>query len=86
MDYMEIKASGSKRDIILTAENEDIDLHRPNGMLLSNAQQQQEFPGDTGLQFLERLTDLEVRWPGSERVTIGRPSHVSSRSSVGYYR
>lgn len=78
MDYIQIIRNEDTQDVVLIAENEDADFYRPNGALYSNVQQQLEYPGDRGFEFLEELEDRTVLWPGSAHVKYGQQSRVRS--------
>ena len=68
MDVMTVQVAGDEMALILTAENEDADLDRPSGTLYSNAQQQADYPGDKGFEYL-KFGETQIRWPGSSFVT-----------------
>lgn len=45
---------------------------RDSAVLVTNAQQQRRYPGDTGMQYTTRISDLTVSWGGGKTV-VGRP-------------
>lgn len=67
MDVMTARVEGDESSITLTAENEDVDFHRPNGKMYSHAQQSVEYPGDTGCIFLDRVEGMVLEWPTGVR-------------------
>ena len=71
IDILEIAVDSNEKRVSLTAENEDVDFERPNGSLYAHAQQIQDYPGDTGLQFLESIERAEVRWPSKDTRSYG---------------
>lgn len=62
MDVMKIVDDGNKIDIMLRAENALIVLERPLDTKYTPEDQQREFPGDTGLNFMTDNQNKEVVW------------------------
>lgn len=64
MDVMTFTASGaSARTITLTAESDNADRRRPRFGLLTDADQQARYPGDTGLRFRPTMRFKTLRQP-----------------------
>lgn len=64
MDLMTYKAAGpGSRTITLTAEGENADRRRPRFGLLTNADQQARYPGDTGLKLRASMKTRYNRTP-----------------------
>lgn len=61
MDTMPIKLD--KESVVgLTIESRLADLFRPRVIRFNNAEQQQLFPGDKGLEFVEEMVEKEIAW------------------------
>jgi hypothetical protein len=64
MDVMTFKATGpASRQITLTAEGENADRRRPRFGLMTDADQQARYPGDTALRFRPGLRLKTLRQP-----------------------
>jgi hypothetical protein len=62
MDTMSIEDGADTGTISITAESQLIDLHRPREFRYTHQDQQNEYPGDLGLNFVVGLQDKEVSW------------------------
>ena len=62
MDAMPISMEGGKAVITLTAESRLADWGRPRVRRYNDADQQAAYPGDLGLQFVERMVEKELIW------------------------
>lgn len=62
MDVMEIEDSGDTATIRLTGENRLIDLNRPRSRRYTHEDQQIEYPGDLGLEYVPGLQDKKLYW------------------------
>lgn len=61
MDTMAVEI-GKTATITLSAESRLADLERPRVRRYNDADQQQEYPGDLGLQFVEKMVEKELLW------------------------
>jgi len=61
MDTMSIEI-GDSASILLAVENRLADWHRPRIRRFTHEDQQQEYPGDTGLEYVAKIEDLEIVW------------------------
>jgi hypothetical protein len=48
--------------ITITAETEMARFFRSNGRQFTDEDQQEEYSGDTGFQFLDQMIDIDLRW------------------------
>lgn len=55
--------------ITVTAETEMARFFRSSGKLFTDEDQQAEYSGDTGFQFLDQMVDLDLRW-GPDGVSV----------------
>lgn len=63
MDTMDIKEGAETSTIILTLENRLADMQRPSERSYTDLEQQLEFPGDLGFEFVADLNDgKEIVW------------------------
>jgi len=62
MDTMEISMANGQGVITLSAESRLVDLERPRVRRYNDADQQAEYPGDLGLQFVEQMVEKELVW------------------------
>ena len=63
MDQMRIVDNGATAEVTLTAENRLVALRRPNVRRRTHEDQQIDFPGDKGFEFVAQLQDRELRLP-----------------------
>lgn len=89
MDVMNIQM-GQTASIGLTTETRFADWDRPRTRLYTDADQQAEFAGDTGMRYLEQLVEKTITWgaPGSavatpQTATRGVPPATSPTLLVG---
>lgn len=74
MDSAQIAGSA----ITITAETELARLFRTNGRLFTDEDQQAEYSGDTGFEFLDQLIEVDLRWgPEGFGVDLSTGSRVS---------
>lgn len=62
MSTMSINEQGETCDITLVVENKMLTLQTPRLRRYTNNDQQNEFPGDLGLEFVEDLQRKEIVW------------------------
>ncbi len=62
MDVMTIEDSGDTATISLTAESVLVDLQKPKERRYTDEDQQNEFPGDKGFEFVPGLQEKEIRF------------------------
>lgn len=62
MDTMAIDDDGEQATVKITCESRLIDLNRNRVRRFTNEDQQLEFPGDVGLEFVSSLQDKSIRW------------------------
>lgn len=62
MDVMEIEDGGDTATIKLTGENRLIDLNRPRARRYTHEDQQIDYPGDLGLEYVAGLQDKKIYW------------------------
>lgn len=79
MDTMDVKL-GKTATIAVTAESRLIDWGRPRVRRYTNADQQERFPGDLGLQFLTDAADKEIVWGGEVMggATVSAPASTTT--------
>jgi len=84
MNEMNIEMDKEAR-IVVTAESRLIDWDRPRVRRFTDADQQEFFPGDLGLQFVSTTTEKEVVWGGSTAggQTSGGPVATGQGTSSG---
>lgn len=63
IDTMEIDA-GAEARITVTAESRLVDWERPRIKQYTDADQQALYPGDLGLQFVARMSEVTLNWGG----------------------
>ncbi len=66
---------GTSATITLTLENEWARWERAPDLLYTDAEQQAEYPGDTGFRYMEALENLEISWgqykgPAAPRIKV----------------
>lgn len=62
MDVMEIEDGGDTAIIRLTGENRLIDLNRPRARRYTHEDQQIDYAGDLGLEYVAGLQDKKIYW------------------------
>lgn len=62
MDMVEVTDGGRIATIALAAENRLRDLERPRLRRYTSQDQQSDYPGDLGFDFVPELQELEIRW------------------------
>ena len=62
MDVMPIKMEGASATIELSVESRLIDWERPRVRRYNDADQQAEYPGDLGLQYVEQMVSKDLIW------------------------
>lgn len=62
MDVMAVTDGTKSATISLSCENRLIELDRPRERRYSDFDQQIDYPGDTGLQYVNSLQDLQIYW------------------------
>ena len=62
MDNMQITLGPETASISLTAENRLVDWDRPRIRRYNNADQQAEYPGDLGFEFVEQMVNKTLFW------------------------
>ncbi len=62
MDVMTIQDGGTTSSISVSVENRLIDLTRSRERRYSHQDQQIEYPGDLGFEYVNSLQDKEIRW------------------------
>src|SRR5690606_17159231 len=62
MDVMNIDEGSETSTIVMSAENQLIDLKRKDDLRYTDAAQQALYPGDRGLEFVAALQDRELIW------------------------
>lgn len=62
MDNMQITLGPETASISLNAENRLIDWDRPRVRRYNNADQQAEYPGDLGFEFVEQMVNKTLFW------------------------
>lgn len=66
LDRVGISDAPGRAAVVLFAEHRLADWDRPIGGSYSNADQQQRWPGDLGLQYATDIEDKAIVWPGAE--------------------
>ena len=61
MDYMSI-AMAETATIAITAENHLANWNRPRVRRFNDKDQQDKYPGDLGLEFVEQMVEAEIVW------------------------
>ncbi len=62
MDQMRITEAGATANVSVTVESRLVDLERPLQRRYTHDDQQIDFPGDLGLQFVEQSQEKEIFW------------------------
>lgn len=62
MDVMNIDEGAETSTIVMSAENQLIDLKRADDLRYTDAAQKALYPGDRGLEFVAALQDRELIW------------------------
>ncbi len=73
MDSMEI-TYGDQASINLVVESDLKFFQRANGKLFTDEDQQIDYSGDLGFQYLDQIQNARVVWGGKGRLTFGQPS------------
>lgn len=61
-----VEESDGKAVVSGSAEHYEADLRRPRSLRYTGAEQQRRFPGDTGLDGVEQMTEIKLVWPTKE--------------------
>ena len=82
MDTLDIIEGGEDSKITIRAESRLIDLERPKVRRYSDEDQQEQYPGDVGLEFSSVIPNLKVSWgdPNAGR-TVPRPPQKPKTSA-----
>ena len=62
MDVMQITDDGNTAEITMTAESKLMDFKRPREIRYTDEEQQQLFPGDVGLGFVNDIQEKAIYW------------------------
>ena len=62
MDNMQIQLGPESAEVTLSAENRLVDWDRPRSRRYNDADQQAEYPGDLGFQFVEQMINKTLFW------------------------
>ena len=62
MDVMQISDDGNTAEITMTAESKLMDFKRPREIRYTDEEQQQLFPGDVGLEFVNDIQEKAIYW------------------------
>lgn len=81
MDTMSIELGGDTASITLTGENRLIDLKRVRARRYTHEDQQIDYPGDLGLEYVAGLQDKKIFWGQSNAGTF--PRYVGPGSGTG---
>ena len=73
-------ALGEENAIVVTCENEFSRLDKNNGRIMSDADLQNEYPGDLLLEYLHDMVDRRLVWRGQ-----GSPGQLSDRTTPGNF-
>jgi hypothetical protein len=73
---MTIQDTGETSVLTITAESRLIDMNRARERRFTDADQQQLYPGDLGLQYVAGLQDKEFPW--------GRVDNTGAVADAGY--
>lgn len=82
MDVMEIEDSGETARIRLTGENRLIDLNRPRARRYTHEDQQIDYAGDLGLEYVAGLQDKKIYW-GVAAASTNLPPGALYPTAVG---
>lgn len=69
LDVMEIEQTGETVYVTATAEHNGVDLLRPSYLLYSDEQQQIDYPGDRGYEYVKKQEEVEIVWPAKTYYT-----------------
>lgn len=72
LDFVAPSTSGDQTTIRIVAESFLISMKRANGRLFNSADQQSEFAGDIGFEYLPDVEDIKLVW-GGRTVSYGSP-------------
>src|SRR5262245_24258986 len=64
LDVPQIDEQGETATITISAESRQARLQRPSGRRYTDQDQQIDFPGDRGFEFVARLQDKDFTWGG----------------------
>lgn len=62
MDVMQVSDDGNTAEITMTAESKLMDFKRPREIRYTDEEQQQLFPGDVGLEFVNDIQEKAIYW------------------------
>ena len=62
MDVMQITDDGNTAEITMTAESKLMEFKRPREIRYTDEEQQQLFPGDVGLEFVNDIQEKAIYW------------------------
>jgi len=62
MDVMQVTDDGQSAEITMTAESKLMDFKRPREIRYTDEEQQQLFPGDVGLEFVNDIQEKAIYW------------------------
>lgn len=82
MDVMEIEDGGETATIKLTGENRLIDLNRPRARRYTHEDQQIDYAGDLGLEYVAGLQDKKIYW-GVAAASTNLPPGAKYPTAVG---
>lgn len=80
MDTLQAEDAGSTGAIIITLENNLIDLARPRERRFTHQDQQIDFPGDLGLEYVAGLQTKELYWGRSGPEAAKSPTAPTPRA------
>ena len=72
IDVMAIEDSGDTATILLSGESRLIDLNRPRARRYTHEDQQIDYPGDLGLEYVAGLQDKQLYWGAGGTDSIGK--------------
>lgn len=61
-----VEESDGKAVVSGAAEHYEADLRRPRSLRYTGAEQQRRYPGDTGLDAVEQMSEIKLVWPTKE--------------------
>lgn len=77
MDVMEIEDGGETATVRLSGESRLIDLNRPRARRYTHEDQQIDYPGDLGLEYVAGLQDKQIYWGAGGAIGL-RPAAANS--------
>lgn len=84
MDQPVIEDRGEDCDVSITAESRLADLQRSRERRLTHEDQQAEYPGDLGLEFVAGLQNKELVWGAGRSATSPAANAPSAGVGAGY--